>query len=297
MCLIPGLLAELGVDPAAVFAAAGAPMAMFADRETLLPLSTIAKVVSLSIEASGRRDLGLHVDALRARADHLGLLGDLFVRAETLRAGLKDISAYVHLNLRGAVAHLDASDGVAEVQLTLPEALGAARAAFEDLAIAVLFHAMTGYLGSRWRPHEVRFSHGPPGDPTTYRRLFGEAVSFDALNGGVAFAAADLERSMTAHDRRRRRLERRPGWRPRALASASRNRSAGRRAASVDGESHCAGTTRRAAWATVQLVAGASESNPRLQVDQALVVARNQGKLVDLVAVDRRAEVASSMFN
>ena len=113
----------------------------------------------------------------------------------------------MHLNLRGAVAHLDASDEIAEIQLTLPEALGAARAAFEDLAIAVFFHAMRGYLGSRWRPHEVRFSHGPPDDPTPYRRLFGEAVSFDALNGGVAFAAADLERPTIAHDRRRRRLE------------------------------------------------------------------------------------------
>ena len=206
MCLIPGLLAELGVDPAAVFAAAGVPMAMFADREALLPLSTLARVVCLSVEASGRRDLGLMI-ALRARADHLGLLGDLFARAETLRSGLKDILAYLHLNLRGGVACLEVDDAVAEMQMTLPETLGEARAAFEDLAIAVFFHALKGYLGSRWRPHEVRFSHGPPDDPTPYRRLFGEAVSFDALNGGVVFAAADLDRSRIAHDWNRRRLE------------------------------------------------------------------------------------------
>jgi AraC-like DNA-binding protein len=206
ICLVPGLLAEWGVDPAPVFAAAGATMAMFADRETLVPLTTLARVVSLSVEASGRRDLGLMI-ALRARADHLGLLGDLFGRAETLRSGLNHVLAYLHLNLRGAVARLDVDDETVEIQITLPEALGDADHAFEDLAVAVFFHAMKRYLGSRWRPHEVRFSHRPPDDLTPYRRLFGEAVGFDALNGAIAFAAADLERSMTVHDRRRRRLE------------------------------------------------------------------------------------------
>ena len=190
---IPMVLRDLGVEPQAVFDAAGVDMDLFADLESRLPLVDIARVAHFSVQATGRPDLGLLI-AARAGAGAFGLLGQLIAKADTLRTALQDIKRYGHLNHREVVATLTVSEGIATMQFALGGALEGAAAVYEDGIVGVVFHAVRAFLGGAWRPTVVRLSHKPPSDPTCYQQFFDAPVRFNAVSTALEFPAADLDR-------------------------------------------------------------------------------------------------------
>lgn len=204
--VIPQVLRDLGLDPAEVFAAAQLEMSQFSDPEVLAPIADLARMASLSMRASGRSDFGLLV-ADRARADRVGLLGDLFVSADDLRSALHDLIRYFHLVTRGGVAMLNVDGGVAEIQLAFTGPYGDAATVFEDAVVGILFHAMRNFLGVEWRPSEVLLSHTPTSGAEAYRRFFGAPVRFNALCTAIVFPGDDLRRPMIVREMERRRLE------------------------------------------------------------------------------------------
>ncbi len=193
VALLPAVLRDLGIEPQAVFDAAGVDMVRFADLESLVPVADIARVAQLCVQASGRPDLGLLI-AARAGAGAFGLLGRLMAKADTLRTALHDIGRYGHLNHRDVVATLTVSEGIATMQFALGGAREAAATVYEDGTVGVVFHAIRAYLGESWRPIAVRFSHKLTADAETYRQFFDAPVRFNAVATALEFPAADLER-------------------------------------------------------------------------------------------------------
>ncbi len=204
--MLPEVLRDLGLDVNSLFTAEAIDPSRFSDPEALVPIADLARLVSLSIHASGRTDLGLLV-AGKARADKIGLLGALFVSADDLRAALHDFIRFFHLTTRGGVATLTVDGPAAEVQIALVGPYGDASIVFEDAVVGILFHAMKKFLGQAWRPTEVLISHAPTPDSEPYRRFFNAPVRFNALCTAIVFPAADLERRMFAREAERRRLE------------------------------------------------------------------------------------------
>jgi AraC-like DNA-binding protein len=205
VAVLPDVLRDLGLDPAAVFAAAQVEMDALEDPEALLTVVELGRLVSLALHASKRPDLGL-LAADRAGADMVGLLGDLFVSADDLRAALHDLIRYFCLVTRGGVAILNVEGPFAEIRIALTGPYGDAAVVFEDAVIGILFHSMRKYLGRAWRPTEVLLSHTSMGIPERYRNFFGAPVRFDALGAAILFPADDLSRPMFTRDMERRRL-------------------------------------------------------------------------------------------
>src|SRR5271165_6104700 len=85
---LPDVLRDLGVEPQAVFDAAGVDIGGICEFEALAPIADLARLIRLSVQASGRTDLGLLI-AGRVGAGAFGLLGRLVANADTLRTALQ----------------------------------------------------------------------------------------------------------------------------------------------------------------------------------------------------------------
>jgi AraC-like DNA-binding protein len=204
--VVAEVLRDLRLDPGEVFAAAGLEADRFADAEALVPLPDLARLCSACVRASGRSEFGLLI-ADRARAERIGLLGELFQSADDLRSALHDLIRYFHLTTRGGVAMLNVDGAAAEVRLALAGPYGDAATVFEDAVVGVLFHAIRRFLGTGWRPIEVIVSHAPQSAAEAYPRFFGAPVRFNALFTAIVFPADDLGRRMIAREMERRSLE------------------------------------------------------------------------------------------
>jgi AraC-like DNA-binding protein len=193
--VLPDLLRDLGVEPQSVFDAAGVDIVRFADPETSIPLADAARLVHLSMVASGRLDLGLLL-AGRAGEEVAGLLGRLVASAGDLRSALHDIVRYGHLNQREGAVTLTVSGNVATLRFALTGPFSGADIAFEDLAVGRFFRMIRTALGGTWRPTAVMLSHAPPPRvAASYRQFFGAPVRFNAVGAALEFPAADLERA------------------------------------------------------------------------------------------------------
>jgi AraC-like DNA-binding protein len=202
--VLPDLLRDLGVEPQSVFDAAGVDIVSFADPDTSIPMADAARLVRLSMQASGRLELGLLL-AGRAGEEVAGLLGRLVGSAGDLRSALHDIVRYGHLNQREGAVTLTVSGDVATLQFALTGPFAGAAIVFEDLAVGRYFRMIRASLGGIWQPTAVMLSHAPPpGVAASYRQFFGAPVRFNAVCTALEFPAVDLERATVggASDRR-----------------------------------------------------------------------------------------------
>jgi AraC-like DNA-binding protein len=192
--VLPDVLRDLGVDPTTVFDAAGLDIRAFSEPEGLVPLIDFTRLIQVSVQASGRQDLGVPV-ADRAGARAIGLLGRLMDSAGDLRAALHDLVRYGHLSYRGFVATLATADGAANLDFALGGPLEDAATVVEDAILGVVVSVIRSFLGSAWRPSAVMFFHAPVAGATSYRQFFGAPVRFDAVRTAIEFPAADLDRA------------------------------------------------------------------------------------------------------
>jgi AraC-like DNA-binding protein len=201
--VLPDLLRDLGVEPQAVFDAAGVDIVRVADPDGRVTVAELARLSRASLEASGRPDLGLLV-VERAGAQITGLLGRLVASAGDLRSALHAFIRYIHLNQRDGVYTLTVSDGVATLQFAVAGMSERAAAAFEDGSVGMIVNVIRALIGANWRPNAVMLSHASNSHAASYRRFFGAPVRFNAVRTALEFPAADLERSTVsgAADRR-----------------------------------------------------------------------------------------------
>ncbi len=203
--LLPDLLRDLGVEPRAVFDAAGVDMGRIAAPDAMIPLAALARLVRLSVQASGRLDLGLLI-AERAGEQVSGLLGRLVASAGDLRSALHDVVRYCHLNLREGVATLTVSGNLATLQfaVTGPFLSEGAATVFHDVTVGRYFRMIRTLLGGSWQPTAVMLSHAPPYRGANYDGFFCAPVRFNAVCTALEFPAADLELRLVggAGDRR-----------------------------------------------------------------------------------------------
>jgi AraC-like DNA-binding protein len=198
--VLPDVLRDLGVEPRAVYEAAGLDISRLADPDAMIPLGALARLIRGSLEASGRSDLGLLV-AGRAGAQVAGLLGQLFHNADDLRSALHGLIRYGHLNHRNMVPILTVSDNVATLQFALAGPFGGAAIVSEDATIGGIFIHIRAFMGATWRPSMVLLSHAPGSRAANYRRFFCAPVRFNAVRSALEFPAADLDRPATASAR------------------------------------------------------------------------------------------------
>ena len=64
---------------------------------------------------------------------------------------------------------------------------------FIELTVAIAHRLLVGFLGARWRPLAVCFTHHAPKKVGLHRDVFGPSVNFDHDFSGIVLVASDLD--------------------------------------------------------------------------------------------------------
>ena len=112
--VIPGLLRELGADPARVLISAGLEATALDDMENRILFVAMGRLMHECALKTGCLHFGL-LAGQRMTLSHLGLPGQLIRYSPTLGTAIRTFVEYQHLNNQGMVTFLLEQDGVAEL--------------------------------------------------------------------------------------------------------------------------------------------------------------------------------------
>ncbi|MFJ2582251.1 AraC family transcriptional regulator [Kitasatospora aureofaciens] len=183
---------SLGIDPQALLQRVGLDAGALAVQDRWIPAAAVVQLLELSAAAARCDDFGLRMSELR-RFSNLGPIS-LVVREEpTVRSALGLLLRHEHMYNEAMHARLAERNGLAtlEVELDPGEAMEQRQAL--ELAVGAFHRVLLGFLGSRWQPLTVCFTHAALASAGAHRRVFGSAVEFGREFNGIVFYAGDLE--------------------------------------------------------------------------------------------------------
>ena len=194
------VLRELGHDPDALLRAGGLDPATFDDPDRRIAFRTAADLIRRAALQCGREDFGLLIGE-RFTVDDFGLLGQLMWRARRVDEALHDLNRFLHIQDRGSVTFVrPVREGVVALGYSIFDADAPGVAMVYDLAIAVGMRLMRALAGPDFRALEVWLPHVAPRQRTTYRRVFGAPLIFDAPRAEIHFAADWLQAPLAGAD-------------------------------------------------------------------------------------------------
>lgn len=198
---LPGVVRELGADPAAIAASAGLDLSQLADRESRIPFASACLLVKRAADMTECDHIALLI-AARNDTRSLGVVGALMRNAPSWGRAVLDLCENQHRYVRGGVPYLILRDGYAYAGYSIYERQTPWWYYFQEGAIAVGASMMREIAGTG--PEEVLLMRRTPPDPQPYRRFFGCPVTFNATQSALVFPAIVLERRAQTADRGQR---------------------------------------------------------------------------------------------
>ncbi|MER7029138.1 MULTISPECIES: AraC family transcriptional regulator [Streptomyces] len=190
---------SLGVDPRALMKRVGLDPVGLAVQDRWISGTAVTDLLELSAVAARREEFGLLL-AERRRFSNLGPISLVLREEPDVRSALQLLIRHERMCNEMMRSRLTEADGLATVKVSLE--LGEAHRARQAIELAVgAFHGfLRVFLGARWRPVSVCFTHGAPRDVTAHRRYFGPVVEFDREFNGLVVHAAALDTPNTMSD-------------------------------------------------------------------------------------------------
>ncbi|GAA3367485.1 AraC family transcriptional regulator [Streptomyces sannanensis] len=190
---------SLGIDPRVLMKRVGLDPIGLAIQDRWISGVAVAQLLELSAATSHQEDFGLLL-AERRRFSNLGPISLVIREEPDVRSAVELLIRHEHMYNEMLRSRLSEANGLAtlKVGLELSEAM-AARQAME-LAVGAFHRVLRSFLGTRWQPVSVCFTHSAPADPATHRRIFGPVVEFDREFNGIVFYASDLNAPNTMSD-------------------------------------------------------------------------------------------------
>lgn len=165
----------------------------------LIPVGAAVQLLEKSAAATGCISFGLLMAEARLLSD-FGPISLLLTHQPSLRGALNIIIQYRHLlNESLAMIVEDAGTLTLVREEIITDSAGGSRQATE-LAVGVLLLIFRAMLGPQWHPQGAHFTHSPPPDHQTHRRVLGCPVHFDSDFNGLVCLTADLDRPNTQAD-------------------------------------------------------------------------------------------------
>jgi AraC-like DNA-binding protein len=193
---IPGLLRELGTDPAEVAASAGLDTDALDSLENRIPFVATGRLLHECAVKTGYQHFALLVGQ-RTRLSHLGLPGQLARHSPTVGAALRTFAVYQHLNNQGMAMFLLEKDGVATVGPVVYQKGAEHVDQIYDVNIAATLSIMRELCGAHWRPDRVLFSHSKPIDVGC---AFQAPCQFNAERTALVFPTSVLDHRLASAD-------------------------------------------------------------------------------------------------
>lgn len=196
---LPGLLRELGIDPAEIVAKAGLDVDGLDSIENRIPFVAMGRLLHECAVRTGCRHFGLLVGQ-RARLSHLGLPGRLARCSPTVGAAIRTFAVYQHLNSQGMATFLLEKDGVAALGSVVYQKGAEHVEQIYDANVAATLSIMREFCGARWRPERVFLSHAKLTDDGAYSRAFQAPCRFNAQRTALEFPADVLDHRLASAD-------------------------------------------------------------------------------------------------
>jgi AraC-like DNA-binding protein len=182
---------SLGIDPRALMKRVGLDPVGLTIQDRWIPGAAVAELLELSAAAARREDFGLLL-AERRRFSNLGPISLVLREEPDARSALRLLVRHERMYNEMLRSRLTEANGLATVKVSLDGEAREARQSVE-LAVGVVHGFLRVFLGARWQPLSVCFSHGAPVDLSAHRRFFGPVVEFDREFNGIVFYATELD--------------------------------------------------------------------------------------------------------
>lgn len=183
---------SLGIDPRALMKRVGLDPVGLAVQDRWIPGAAVIRLLELSAEASHRADFGLLL-AERRRFSNLGPISLVLRDEPDVRSALELLVRHEYMYNEMLHSRLSEARGLATLRVSLEvgEAMSTRQAT--ELAVGAFHGVLRSFLGDRWQPLSVCFTHDSPTDSGTHRRLFGPVVEFGREFNGIVFYASELK--------------------------------------------------------------------------------------------------------
>jgi AraC-like DNA-binding protein len=199
---LPQVLRELGQDPTQLIASVGIDPDKLSDPENSLTFVELGKLVQTCVAATGCEHFGLLVGQ-RSATHCLGLVGRLMRTAPTLKDAILDLCINQQRYVRGAVTYLYVQNETAFWGYTVHHPTMQSADQISEGAITLAFNIIQELIGIP--PYEVLLARRAMGDIAPYRRVFGQAPTFDAQQYAIVFPAKLLDHFVKGADAKLRR--------------------------------------------------------------------------------------------
>lgn len=199
LCGMPDLLRKFQVNPEEVLAGTGLDLSVFDDPDNSVPFRTAGRVLHACVERTKCRHFGLLLGEDTGPRT-LGLVGLLASQSADVGSALRNIVRYLHLHDRGAVAHFEVKDAVANLGYTVAEPDVAGSDQIADLAMAIACNIVRALCGPTWTPTAVLFARRRSADTRPLRRFFRAPLHFDAPYSALLFPSNLLFQTMPDAD-------------------------------------------------------------------------------------------------
>ncbi len=198
---IPSVLDKLGCDSAQALRRAGIEPERIQNGECTIRYDAVGRLLDEGVRATGFAHFGLIVGEHFSPAVALGEVMELMRNAPSIRVALRSLVLHHRFNDTGAVPMLLPVAGrrVALAHVILGRNVPAIDA-FYDAAISYGMQIMRLLCGRVWSPLQVRLAHVAPRDDTSYRRMFGPNLRFNATLSAIEFDAELLHRPVADAD-------------------------------------------------------------------------------------------------
>ena len=196
---LPRLIADHGLDPAAVIREVGCDPALFSNPENTIDFAAIGRLLAHTAAVTGQPYPGLALGR-RQGVGVLGVLGEALRFAPDLGTALRALMLHFHLHDRGAVPSLWESNGNAMFGYTLycPATTGTVH--IYDTAMVIARNVLSELAGKDWKITEVHLFRDPPEQVQPFRRSFRAPLRFGAEHSAIVFPSTDLTRPLPRAD-------------------------------------------------------------------------------------------------
>lgn len=202
---IPGLLRELGADPALVLARAGLEANALDHADRMMPYLSAARLLNSCAEQTGCAHFGL-LAGQRWRLSHFGVLGQLMKHSRSVREALRVLAVYQRLHSNVGAAFVLEHNGLLGLGYAVYGAGVPHQDQIYDLAIAFAYNILRELCGPQWSALEIVLSRPQPADAAAaYRKFFQAPVRFNHHHSAVWFAGNWGNRAIAGADPERRR--------------------------------------------------------------------------------------------
>ncbi|MHA7685281.1 AraC family transcriptional regulator [Cupriavidus sp. PET2-C1] len=190
---------SLGLEPFAFLRAARISLTALVDPDIRISAAAVSRLLDVSAQAAGVEDFGLRMAETRELAN-LGPLAFVMREEPTLRRALESMVRYLRLQNEALAMRIDGADGLVTIRQEALAGLPGSLRQSSELVVGVLYRVLTLFLGPRWKPRNICFTHSAPASTATHLRVFKMPVLFNQEFDGIICNASDLDAPLPSYD-------------------------------------------------------------------------------------------------